>query len=138
MNALEIKENRKKLNLTQAELAKMVGVTTKTISNYENGEVIPESKKELLLSIFNKESNITLNEPNTDYYTVIKNRFPGSEQKIKQIEEKIRERRKIIELASLENKNEIAKHNKEIIDLLEEQISLIKLSIKNRIIEETE
>ena len=45
MNALEIKEKRKKLGLTQDELAKKLGVSLKTISNYEKGEVIPESKK---------------------------------------------------------------------------------------------
>ena len=38
MNSLYIKENRKKLKLNQSELAKLIGVSTKTISNYETGE----------------------------------------------------------------------------------------------------
>jgi len=67
MNALEIKKRRKELGLNQSELAKKLGVSTKTISNYENGEVIPESKKELLLKILSNEDAITLNEPSTNY-----------------------------------------------------------------------
>lgn len=67
MNALEIKTNRKKLGLNQDELAKRLGVSVKTISNYENGEVIPESKKELLHKILNETEEIVLKEPPSDY-----------------------------------------------------------------------
>lgn len=57
MTALELKENRKRLKLTQEELAKEVGVDRRTIINYEQGEVIPESKVKLLHILFfgNKE-----------------------------------------------------------------------------------
>lgn len=48
MTSLEIKEKRKKLKLTQLELAKMLGVSLKTISNYENGGPIPEQAMNLL------------------------------------------------------------------------------------------
>jgi len=51
MNALQIKENRKRLKLTQDGLGKLLGVSKRTIINYENGEVIPESKSELLRQI---------------------------------------------------------------------------------------
>ena len=67
MNALEIKNRRKELGLKQAELAKKLGVSLKTISNYENGEVIPESKIALLRSILNEKEVIILNEPITLY-----------------------------------------------------------------------
>ena len=67
MNALEIKTNLKKLGLNQDELAKRLGVSVKTISNYENGEVIPESKKELLHKILNETEEIVLKEPPSDY-----------------------------------------------------------------------
>ncbi|MCG9792514.1 helix-turn-helix domain-containing protein [Flavobacterium algicola] len=101
MNALEIKENRKKMNLTQAQLAIKLGVSLKTVSNYEKGEVIPETKQELLRFIFNKESNNTLNEP-SEFYT------PNSnvEKKLMQVFEKI-------------------KHHQEIINLLNEQAEII-------------
>ena len=48
MKALDIKEKRKKLKLTQLELAKMLGVSLKTISNYETGGPIPEQAINLL------------------------------------------------------------------------------------------
>ncbi len=51
MNALEIKENRKRLKLTQEALGKLLGVSKRTIINYENGEVVPFSKGELLHQI---------------------------------------------------------------------------------------
>lgn len=53
MNAEEIKEKRKKLGLTQDDLAKKIGTTKRTIINYEKGEVIPDSKKEILHSVLN-------------------------------------------------------------------------------------
>lgn len=57
MNALDIKENRKKLKLTQEELAKLLGVSKRTVINYEKGEVIPETKSELLRKIFSESEN---------------------------------------------------------------------------------
>ena len=44
MNNLEIKKKRKELGFTQEELAKKLGVSLKTISNYEKGEVIRINK----------------------------------------------------------------------------------------------
>lgn len=60
MNYLEIKENRKKLGLTQEELGKKLGVSKRTIINYEKGEIIPDTKLDILSSIFDslkKEQN---------------------------------------------------------------------------------
>ena len=41
----KIKELRKKNNLSQAELADKIGVTQKTICNYENGTRFPKGQK---------------------------------------------------------------------------------------------
>lgn len=51
MNDLDIKEIRKKLGLTQAELAKRLGVDPKTVQNWEYGKKIPESKHGILRSL---------------------------------------------------------------------------------------
>ena len=37
-----IPENRKKKNLTQEQLAEKLGVTSKTISRWENGNYMPD------------------------------------------------------------------------------------------------
>lgn len=50
MNALEIKEKRKKLGLTQKQLAELVGVSTQTINGYENGKEIPFTKHKIIFS----------------------------------------------------------------------------------------
>lgn len=54
-----IQEKRKELKLTQLELASRLGVSEKTISNWENGRNMPD------LSLFNplcEELNISINE----------------------------------------------------------------------------
>ena len=56
MNSLDLKLKRKKLGMTQLDLAKRLGVDRMTIINYENGRVIPESKVKLLNIILNNES----------------------------------------------------------------------------------
>lgn len=48
MTALELKETRKKLKLTQSKLAELVGVDLKTIQNWESGRTIPKSKYGIL------------------------------------------------------------------------------------------
>jgi len=67
MKPLEIKNKRKELGLKQDELAKKLGVSVKTVSNYENGEVIPESKKELLHKILFEKEELILKEPEGFY-----------------------------------------------------------------------
>ncbi len=51
MTDLELKELRKKLGLTQAEMAKLVGVDVKTIQNWEYGKPIPRTKDGILRNI---------------------------------------------------------------------------------------
>jgi len=48
MDAQEIKKHRKGLKLTQGELAELIGVSKRTIINYEQGSVVPETKREIL------------------------------------------------------------------------------------------
>jgi DNA-binding XRE family transcriptional regulator len=100
MNSLELKELRKKQGLTQQQLANLIGVSLKTVQNYEKGEVIPETKHEILRNVLNP---MVINEPNTEYKIIQTN-----------CEEKLQNAIKEIEL-----KNEI-------IELLKEKIHLLK------------
>lgn len=64
MNAKEIKKRRKELNLTQSELAKMIGVSPFTVLNYEKGKKIPDSKIGILNKVlFGKEESIPEKTP---------------------------------------------------------------------------
>ena len=54
-----IAENRKKKNLTQEQLAERLGVTSKTISRWENGNYMPDIS---LLKPLSEELEITLND----------------------------------------------------------------------------
>ena len=66
MNALDIKKIRKKLGLTQKQLAEMIGVDPKTIQNWEYGKNIPQSKSLILGELMGAPSpvNITQNSGN--------------------------------------------------------------------------
>lgn len=68
MNAEEIRKRRKILKITQTELSKRLGVSLKTIQNYEAGEVIPDSKRELLRTVLYENINtneaVTIEDPN--------------------------------------------------------------------------
>lgn len=66
MNALDIKNIRKKLGLTQKQLAEMIGVDPKTIQNWEYGKNIPQSKSLILGELMGAPSpvNITQNSGN--------------------------------------------------------------------------
>ncbi|GAA3630529.1 helix-turn-helix transcriptional regulator [Flavivirga jejuensis] len=50
---LDIKKEREKLDMTQKELADLLGVTRKTIVNYEGGSNIPESKEKIFKRLLN-------------------------------------------------------------------------------------
>ena len=52
MDAEDVKKLREILGLTQEELAQKIGVTRNTIINYEKGGVIPDSKIQLIQSLF--------------------------------------------------------------------------------------
>ncbi|MGM9873191.1 MAG: helix-turn-helix domain-containing protein [Muribaculaceae bacterium] len=53
MNGLELKELRKKLGVTQLELASILGVDVKTVQNWEYGRTIPKSKDGILRNLEN-------------------------------------------------------------------------------------
>lgn len=48
MNGLETKEVREKLGLSQERFAKLLGVTTRTVQNWESGGTIPQTKQAIL------------------------------------------------------------------------------------------
>ena len=52
MDAEDVKRLRELLGLTQEELAQKIGVARNTIINYEKGGVIPDSKSQLISSLF--------------------------------------------------------------------------------------
>ncbi|MGQ7945046.1 helix-turn-helix domain-containing protein [Flavobacterium sp. WC2509] len=130
MNALEIKENRKKLGLTQAELAKLIGVSLKTIGNYESGEVIPESKKALLLKVLSKNENNLLNEPGEGY-----GNMDGYDEQISNVYLKIKETKKIIKLSQNVKDKEKEELYTEILKLLLIQTELINTAKQSHIAE---
>ena len=51
MNGLETKEVREKLGLSQERFAKLLGVTTRTVQNWESGGTIPQTKQAILHEI---------------------------------------------------------------------------------------
>lgn len=51
MSKLNVREIREKLALSQERFAKLLGVTTRTVQNWESGGVIPQSKQEILREI---------------------------------------------------------------------------------------
>lgn len=60
MNAEIIRNKREELGLTQSELAALIGVSVRTIQNYEKDGVIPSSKYEILRKALNTGNvNIT-------------------------------------------------------------------------------
>lgn len=123
MNNIEIIKKRKELGFTQEELAKKLGVSLKTISNYEKGNVIPYSKKALLHEILNPEiGNNTVNEGTTPYILTAKTYL-----EIEKINEKITERERIIVFS---NDKSTIDHEKEMIKLLNFQIKVLNNALE--------
>lgn len=74
MNGLELREKRKKLKLTQTELADKVGVAMRTVHNWEkNINKIPKSTELFINDLLNSTENSylknanKLEEPNSKY-----------------------------------------------------------------------
>ncbi|WP_281321986.1 helix-turn-helix transcriptional regulator [Flavobacterium aestivum] len=125
MKDLNIKELRKKKGYSQTELAGKIGVSRQTIVNYEKGEVIPESKKELLYNILQSENVDFVNEEREQY----KPTTTGYGKKILEIEEEIKVRMDTIKL--LKDQKQDYSHQLKIIELLKTQISIIKSAEHN-------
>ena len=67
MNGLELKKIRNSLNLTQTELADKVGVSMRTVQNWEKDvNKIPKST-ELILIELSKSTEFSLSEPKSEY-----------------------------------------------------------------------
>jgi transcriptional regulator with XRE-family HTH domain len=125
MKAIEIKEKRKKLGLTQKEFAKLVGVSTQTINGYENGKEIPSTKHQILDKILNQTLDInTLNEPPEKYEVV-----SGFDKNIIETIDEIN--KKQTELSNYEENSTSYLMTIEVITLLKEKIELIKNAKKN-------
>ncbi|OXB01717.1 hypothetical protein B0A75_04560 [Flavobacterium oncorhynchi] len=120
MNDLNIKELRAQKGLSQSELAKRIGVSRQTIVNYEKGEVIPESKRDILYNILLNNDTDTDNEL-VGYYT---KSLSGYSKKIAEKEEEIKARLETIRL--LKEKKQDCSHQEKIISILKEQINIIK------------
>jgi Predicted transcriptional regulator len=69
MNDIDVRDLRKNLNVSQEKLAEMLGVHPRTIQNYEVGGVIPNAKRAILHSLYEKAitqkstDNIPASEP---------------------------------------------------------------------------
>lgn len=70
MDAKKLKEYRKKHNLTQKEMAVELGISRKTLNNYENGGNIPLAKEimieKLYGEILNHHHNDATNNTNSN------------------------------------------------------------------------
>jgi len=106
MNAQELKKMRKEAGLTQQELANLIGVSLKTIQNYENGEVIPETKHEILHRVLSKA---IVKEPETSYEFTSKECF----EKVENLKNETKLKDQIIDLLTTQ------------VDLLNEKINSI-------------
>lgn len=62
MNDLDIKKVRLELDLTHRELAEQLGVDRRTIVNYEQGRLVPESKKKLIELLLKAKRSETISE----------------------------------------------------------------------------
>ena len=58
--ALDIKRIRKKLTVSQAEFASMIGVSVKTLQNWEQGRRCPRGPAQALLKVASKNPEVVL------------------------------------------------------------------------------
>ena len=81
MNGMETRELREKFGLSQERFAKLLGVTARTVQNWEAGGTIPQSKQEILhemslnpqLYIGGEQSNINGTNTTTTNTTTTNN-----------------------------------------------------------------
>ena len=61
MDAEKLKEYRKRYNLTQKEMAESLGISRKTLNNYENGGNIPLAKEIMIEKLYGEMLNYSHN-----------------------------------------------------------------------------
>ncbi len=85
MNNLDIKEIRKKLNLSQKDFGKMLGVSLRSVQNWESGDRnISETAKILLLYILKYEHS-------SDLHNLIIEKKPSVKEVVDYIYENLEE-----------------------------------------------
>ena len=97
--SINVKNLRKRLNLSQAEFAKLLGVTQKTVSNWEMGKVIPDSKIGMLQNISNNAivgSIISGNNCNNDNRQFYSDSPDVLRKQIEDLERTIAERERLL------------------------------------------
>ena len=78
MNELDIKKLRAKMGISQEKLAESIGVSLRTIQNWESGSVIPKSKHAILHMIINDGSiNINSSETDSNNNSIDSNLYPA-------------------------------------------------------------
>ncbi|MBO4777424.1 MAG: helix-turn-helix domain-containing protein [Bacteroidales bacterium] len=101
MSKIDIKKIRESVNMTQNQFASAIGVSLKTIQNWESGTVIPKSKCEILRNIEANNSvliagNSHGNIDNRHYYSdspdVLRTQIEEIEKLLKEKEERIKEK----------------------------------------------
>lgn len=82
ISGLKIRERRNELGITQEELGRKIGVSRNTINNYEKGNIIPDSKQEILNKILfgsddvqEKDTPYLVTSSGTKYYKLANNLF---------------------------------------------------------------
>lgn len=72
----KLRKHRKESGLTQSELAKLAGISLKTITNYENGVTYPHNREvyRRLAKILNIDANYLHNE-NDDFIEMAKEKY---------------------------------------------------------------
>lgn len=64
---MDIKALREKHNLTQGELADKLGVSPRSVHNWEMGGVIPAPRRKMIAQFFKEYGGFMLSEPTVDY-----------------------------------------------------------------------
>lgn len=60
LDPLDIKSIRERFNLTQAQFAAMLGISARTLSNWEQGRRVPEGPAMVLLRVADKHPEAVL------------------------------------------------------------------------------
>jgi DNA-binding transcriptional regulator YiaG len=110
MNALDVKKIREELYLTQQKFAKEIGVDRRTVANWEQGKLIPESKIKLLklISLGNSaemvsSSPIEKNEVRNQTIDHLNREIMELNDHIKTLKESILDKNSIVDMYKNEN-----------------------------------